>query len=154
MTIALAGGFLLILALYGFYAQVLALTLMLALTLQVYQRIDRTLANFWVAECHGKVIGCAKLFCYNTHSEAYLVYVDPAWRGQGYGSRLVQRLTKEAALPLYLASQPHRLQFYMRLGFVPLPPDAVPMIVRNRLGIDRFHEYGIVAMVFGQPKRH
>ncbi len=143
-----------VLALHGFYPQVFALLCFLSLVvLQADRHALRELSNFWVVECDGKVTGCAKLFCYDTHSEAYLVYVDPVWRGQGHGSRLVQRLTKEAAIPLYLASQPHRLQFYMRLGFVPLPPDAVPMMVRNRLGIDRFREYGIVAMVFGQGKR-
>jgi len=153
MLIAIAWVTLLaVLVLYGFYSHAFALGIMLALVLQAHQQTDKTLAPFWVAERSGKVIGCAKLFCYNTHAEAYLVYIDPAWRGQGCGSHLVKRLTEEATSPLYLASQSHRLQFYMRLGFVPLPPDALPVVVRSRLGIDRYHEYGIVGMVFGRSK--
>jgi N-acetylglutamate synthase-like GNAT family acetyltransferase len=138
-----------VLALHRSYSQVFGLSLFLSLLiLQANQYTLGALTNFWVAECDGKVIGCVKLFCYHTHSEAYLVCVDSAWRGQEVGSHLVQRLTDEATLPLYLASQPHRLQFYTRLSFVPLPPDAVPMMMRNCLGIDRFYGYGIVAMVF------
>ncbi|XGV96152.1 MAG: GNAT family N-acetyltransferase [Leptolyngbya sp. BL-A-14] len=141
---------LVVLALYGLFPHAIALALLLAFVLRAPRETDQSLAHFWVAEHNGEIIGCAKLFCYNTYSEAYLVYIAPAWRGQGYGSHLVARLTKEATLPLYLASQPHRMQFYMRLGFVPLPPDALPMIVRHRLGIDRYQKYGVVGMVFGQ----
>lgn len=148
------GALLVMLALHGFYAQVFTLSIFFSMVvLQADRHALRDLTSFWIVERDSNVIGCAKLFCHNTYSEAYLVYVDPAWRGQGYGSRLVQRLTEEATLPLYLASQPHRLQFYMRLGFVPLPTEALPMIVRSRLGIDRYHQYGIVGMVFGRSAR-
>lgn len=151
--VLVVGAWLIVLALHGFYSHALALAILLLLVLKDDWIRPRSLANFWVVDCRNEVIGCAKLLPYDSHSEAYLVYVDVTWRGQGYGSCLVQRLTEEATLPLYLASQPHRLKFYQRLGFVPVSPDALPMGIRNRLGVDRYQAYGIVAMVFGQGKR-
>lgn len=92
------------------------------------------------------------LLRYDTYAEASLVYVDAAWHGQGYGSCLVQRLKEEATLPLYLASQPHRMRFYRKLGFVPVAPEALSLVIRSRLGADRYQDYGtvaiLVAMVF------
>jgi N-acetylglutamate synthase-like GNAT family acetyltransferase len=148
VAIAITAGLLLALIRHGFYSHAIALTILFVLALQAHQWSDRTLANFWVVESGGKVIGCAKLFKYSTHSEAYLVQVDAAWRGQGYGSCLVQRLTQEASLPLYLASQPHRLAFYKRLGFVTVPTNAVPLSIRVNLGLDRYKDANIQALVF------
>ena len=145
---AIGGSLLLVLILYGFYTQAGALAIFFILALQANRSTDRTLTNFWVVECSGNVIGCAKLFRYETHSEAYLVYIDAAWRGQGYGSFLVTRLTQEATLPLYLASQPHRMAFYKRLGFVPVPTNAVPISIRINLGLDRYKDANIQALVF------
>ncbi|PSB30048.1 GNAT family N-acetyltransferase [Stenomitos frigidus] len=147
-AIAVAMGLLLVLILYGFYSHAVALGLIFALALRANQWIDRSLSNVWVVEWRGNVIGCAKLFCYETHSEAYLVYIDAQWRGQGHGSCLVQRLTQEAILPLYLASQPHRVPFYTRLRFVPVPTKAVPDSIRVNLGLDRYPSYNIQALVF------
>jgi N-acetylglutamate synthase-like GNAT family acetyltransferase len=147
-AIVLAGVILLVLILYGLYSYVIALGFIFALTLQANRGTDRSLTNVWVVERSGNVIGCAKLFCYATHSEAYLVSIDPAWRGQGYGSNLVQRLTQEATLPLYLASQPHRMAFYQRLGFVPVSTNAVPISIRINLGLDRYKNNNIQALVF------
>ena len=149
--IALAiGTLLLLLTLHGFYSHALALIVLSLLTLKDYWQISQSLTNFWVVECGGEVLGCAKLLRYSTHSEAYLVCVDAASRGQGYGSFLVRGLKEEATLPLYLASQPHRARFYRRLGFVTVPSDTLPMLIRSRLGVDRYQAYGLVAMMFGQ----
>jgi N-acetylglutamate synthase-like GNAT family acetyltransferase len=137
-----------VLILYGFYSHAVVLAILFILALQANRGTDRSLTNVWVVERSGNVIGCAKLFCYATHSEAYLVYIEPAWRGQGYGSSLVQRLTQEATLPLYLASQPHRMAFYKRLGFVPVPTNAVPISIRINLGLDRYKHTNIQALVF------
>ena len=147
-AIAISGGSLLALLQYGFYFYAIALAIVIVLALQARQWTDRTLANVWAVERDGNVIGCAKLFCYDTHSEAYLVYIDAAWRGQGCGSCLMQRLTQEATLPLYLASQPHRMAFYKRLGFVPVPTNTVPVSIRINLGLDRYKHHNIQALVF------
>ncbi|MBD2075757.1 GNAT family N-acetyltransferase [Phormidium sp. FACHB-592] len=150
MIVLAIGTLLLLLTLHGFYSHALALTVLSLLTLKDYWQVSQSPTNFWVVECDGEVLGCAKLLRYKTHSEAYLVCVDAASQGQGYGSFLMQRLKEEATLPLYLASQPHRVKFYRQLGFVTVPSDTLPTPIRSRLGVDLYQAYGLVTMVFGR----
>ena len=54
------------------------------------------------------------------------VVVDPAHRGSGYGTRLVQTLQAHAVTPLYLFCAADRAAFYRRCGFRHAAPADVP----------------------------
>ena len=84
-------------------------------------------SRFVVAEVAGKVIGAAQVQPHWDGSrELASVVVDPAWRGQGIGSRLVRTVMTRERGPLYLICRAEREAFYARLGFQVLPPEALP----------------------------
>jgi N-acetylglutamate synthase-like GNAT family acetyltransferase len=85
--------------------------------------------KFWVIEYDGKLVACAKLCRYDTHSVLYNVLVSPKWRRRGIGSFLVEHLADAANKPLYLACYPDKLSFYRRLGFVQVKRrDLAPLL--------------------------
>jgi len=53
--------------------------------------------EFWVAEVGGAVVGCGALHVmWEDLAEVRTVAVDPAWRGCGVGSRIVEQLLETA----------------------------------------------------------
>lgn len=91
--------------------------------------------NFWVAEHHHQIIGCAKLRRCNHYSLLHDVYVVPEWRSRGLGSSLVAHLGQQALRPLYLTCIPRLVPFYGRLGFTEVAAKSLPRMVQYELGL-------------------
>ncbi|HWN82517.1 MAG TPA: N-acetyltransferase [Candidatus Udaeobacter sp.] len=93
------------------------------------------LRDFKVAvDGEGRVIGCGALqFVNDGLAEIRSVAVDPAWRGSGIGSRLVRTLLTDARrigiARVFCLTR--RLDFFGRLGFVPVPMERFPEKVWN-----------------------
>jgi N-acetylglutamate synthase-like GNAT family acetyltransferase len=92
-------------------------------------------ANFWVVEHNGKLIACAKLRRYTRYSLLHDLFVLPEWRSQKVGSHLVAHVGKEATKPLYLTCLPTLMQFYLRLGFIPVSPKSLSPLLQYDLGL-------------------
>jgi N-acetylglutamate synthase-like GNAT family acetyltransferase len=82
--------------------------------------------NYWVVECEGKVVACAKWQHYDAFSELQGLYVLPRWRLQGLGSSLVERLIEQAPQPIYVLSDRRSVPFFQRFGFQIISSDALP----------------------------
>lgn len=108
-----------------------------------------TWSDYWVIEHQGKVVACARLYQNPTYSELYDLFVSPTYRRQGLGATLVQHLTTQAVLPVYLASLPQVVGFYEQLGFRSIDPHALNAGLRTRLSLTnpRFRNLGLTAMV-------
>ncbi len=91
--------------------------------------------NYWVVDCAGQIVACAKLQPFKLYTVLYDLYVLPDWRKQGLGSYIVSHLAQIATHPLYLACYPPRLSFYQRLGFTPVPPARLSTLLRYDLGL-------------------
>ncbi|MBE9182728.1 GNAT family N-acetyltransferase [Oculatella sp. LEGE 06141] len=92
-------------------------------------------SKYWVVECNGHLVACAKLCRYKTHSAIYNVFVADRWRKQGIGSCLMQQLIQEATRPLYLACFTRTISFYQQLGFSQVPPKDLSPLLRYELGL-------------------
>jgi GNAT superfamily N-acetyltransferase len=91
--------------------------------------------NFWVIEHNGKLVACAKLRCYPRYSLLHDLFVLPEWRNHQLGSCLVAQIGKKATKPLYLTCLPSLMQFYMRLGFMPVLTKTLSPLLQYDLGI-------------------
>ena len=91
--------------------------------------------KYWVIEQHGQIVACAKLCRYERYSILYNLLVAPQQRRQGLGTALVIHLSDKAVRPLYLACYPHRMSFYTRLGFEPVPARTLSHLIRHDLGL-------------------
>jgi len=86
--------------------------------------------DFFVARQAGRAAGCAGVLCVGRdYAEVKRMYVRPAYRGQGIGRHLLQRLEAHAvardirALRLEMGiAQPEAQRLYERFGFRPIPP--------------------------------
>jgi amino-acid N-acetyltransferase len=93
------------------------------------------LRDFRVAvDGNGRLIGCGALQLVNDClAEIRSIAVDPAWRGSGIGSRIVQALLRDARririARVFCLTR--RLTFFGRLGFVPVPMERFPEKVWN-----------------------
>ena len=54
------------------------------------------------------------------------IATEPAWRGQGIASAIIQRLLSENSPPLYLSTIRPTAPFYLRFGFRELAPAEMP----------------------------
>src|SRR5215475_99702 len=95
--------------------------------------------EFWVAERDGDVVGCGALHVmWEDLAEVRTLAVDPAWRGQKLGQRLVTALL-EAARDLGVRRVfvlTFETGFFRSLGFVvidgtPVPPDVYEQLLRS-----------------------
>ena len=68
------------------------------------------------------LISTARLLCPSTGScEINMVYTNPAYRGQGYATKIVKKLTKKAKGQAYLIVKKNNIaaiRSYMKAGFV------------------------------------
>ncbi len=95
--------------------------------------------EFWVADAGSAVVGCGALHVmWEDLGELRTVAVDPAWRGHGVGSRIVERLTETArALGLRrLFVLTFEVEFFARHGFrsiegTPVDPDVYEELLRS-----------------------
>lgn len=86
--------------------------------------------DFFVARQAGQPAGCAGALCVGRdYAEVKRMYVRPAYRGQGIGVQLLQRLQAHAlargirVLRLEMGVfQPAAQRLYERFGFRPIPP--------------------------------
>ena len=107
-----------------------------------------TWSDYWVIENNGSIIACAKLYEGSSTCELYDVFVVPHWRGNGFGTTLVETLVEKARYPIYLACLPNAIGFYEALGFTCTtePLDAELM---RRLSLTNVHykKLGLTPMV-------
>lgn len=95
--------------------------------------------RYWVVEYNQLLVACVALNSYSTHSELCYLFVKSAWRSQGIGSYLVKHIIQEAAPPLYLVCKPKLLQFYTLMGFLQIPWENLPGIIKSNFNIFRPH---------------
>ena len=89
----------------------------------------RHLRDFFVAEVNGQVAGCGALEIFTESlGEVRSLVVDDAWKGQGFGRLLVQRIIEEArAIGLKrLMALTYVAPFFHKLGFKTVPMDTLP----------------------------
>ncbi len=92
------------------------------------------LRDFRVALASKRLVGCGALQLVDaTLAEIRSVAVDPTWRGQGVGHRIVEALVADAkrlGLPRVFCLT-RRLDFFARQGFVEVPKERFPHKVWN-----------------------
>jgi N-acetylglutamate synthase-like GNAT family acetyltransferase len=105
--------------------------------------------RYWVMEYHGKLVGCGRLDIHPQHAEIYDLFVLPEWRSAGIGQAIMRQLIAQAPRPIYLASLPPAATFYRHLGFAPIAPRELPLLVAGRLSLNspRYRQVGLQPMV-------
>ncbi|NJO40491.1 MAG: GNAT family N-acetyltransferase [Cyanobacteria bacterium CRU_2_1] len=92
-------------------------------------------SQFWVIQGE-ELIAFGQLRNFPGVQELGSLFVAPAWRGRGFGTYLAQHLIRQATQPLYLERRADKsATFYARLGFVPVPWQAVPSPLKWKFGL-------------------
>ena len=89
----------------------------------------RHLRDFFVAEVNGRVAGCGALEIFTESlGEVRSLVVDDAWKGQGFGRLLVQRIIEEARVIglKRLMALTYVAPFFHKLDFKTVPMDTLP----------------------------
>lgn len=95
--------------------------------------------QFWLIECEGKIVACGQLRAFEGAQELGSLVVAKNWRARGLGSYLTKHLIGQATQPLYLECLGSGLvQFYTRLGFVPVAWKELPRSLSWKFGITQF----------------
>lgn len=95
--------------------------------------------NFWVAEADGHIVGAGQLRPHTDGSrELASLVVNPAYRQQGIGGRLVRQLLTLCPAPIYLFCEDGLEGYYARFGFhgvghEVLPPPLARLYAAGRL---------------------
>ena len=91
------------------------------------------LAQFWVAEHQGRVVGVAGMERYGDSGLLRSVAVVPEWRGTGIGRTLVDRVLEDGRAAgvreVYLLTTTAE-HYFPRLGFACVDRETVPAAVR------------------------
>jgi N-acetylglutamate synthase-like GNAT family acetyltransferase len=107
-------------------------------------------ARFVVAESGGRVAGCAELAPLSRGvAEVRSLVVDAAWRGQGLGSSLINRLCQRARTAGFatLCAFTHEPGHFVRLGFSITPHVWFPeKIALDCVGCAKFRTCGQVGV--------
>ena len=101
-------------------------------------QIDRIVAGSFrfVAAMDGPVLAGMGRALSDGASDAYIqdVVVARRYRGRGIGARIIQKLVDELRLAgigwIGLIGEPGTADFYLRLGFKPMP-DYTPMLLKD-----------------------
>ncbi|MCR4347372.1 MAG: N-acetyltransferase [Sulfuricaulis sp.] len=89
----------------------------------------RHLRDFFVVEVNGQVGGCGALEIFTESlGEVRSLVVDDAWKGQGFGKMLVQRIIEEARVIglKRLMALTYVAPFFHKLGFNTVAMDTLP----------------------------
>ena len=89
----------------------------------------RHLRDFFVVEVNGQVAGCGALEIFTENlGEVRSLVVDDAWKGQGFGRMLVERVAEEArTIGLKrLMALTYVAPFFHKLGFTTVAKDTLP----------------------------
>jgi len=92
---------------------------------ELYQR----LRDFFVIEVNGRVAACGALEIFTEYlGEVRSLVVDDAFKGQGFGRMLVERIIEEARLIglRQLMALTYAAPFFHKLGFKTVPKDTFP----------------------------
>jgi amino-acid N-acetyltransferase len=96
-------------------------------------------SQFWLIECGGKIVACGQLRSFKGAQELGSLVVEKKWRDRGLGSYLTKHLIQQATQPLYLECLGQKLvQFYTRLGFIPVTWQELPQSLKQKFGITQF----------------
>lgn len=88
-------------------------------------------SRFLVVEVAGQVVGAVQIRPHRDGSrELASLVVDPAWRGRGLGSMMVQALLAREPGPLYLICRTELEGFYQRFGFQRVSRPEMPPFFR------------------------
>jgi N-acetylglutamate synthase-like GNAT family acetyltransferase len=106
--------------------------------------------RYWVVEVAGQLVGCGRVDRHPHHGEIYDLFVLPEWRSRGIGQAIMSQLVAQSPTPIYLASLPTATTFYHQLGFQPIAPRELPLLVAGRLSLNspRYRQVGLQPMVF------
>ena len=93
-------------------------------------------SQFWVAEAHGRVVGCGQLRQFDEAQELGSLVVARSYRHQGIGSALTRALLVSATHPVYLECLGQSLaQFYAQLGFEVTSLAQLPMALQRKFAL-------------------
>ncbi|WP_442941985.1 GNAT family N-acetyltransferase [Nostoc sp.] len=87
--------------------------------------------RYWIAVNSYHAIAYIRVTCRSTYSILNELYVHPAYRYQGVGSRCIQYLSEVVTKPIYVLPGIGIRGFYAQLGFLPVPNDDVPQEISN-----------------------
>jgi argininosuccinate lyase/amino-acid N-acetyltransferase len=91
--------------------------------------LAKSVGEFAVTECDGKVAGCASLYVYDTGlAEIRSLSIEPGFESRGQASALVEAMVKRAEKlaierVFVLTRMP---EFFMKLGFSPISKTTMP----------------------------
>jgi amino-acid N-acetyltransferase len=96
-------------------------------------------SQFWLIECERKIVACGQLRSFKGAQELGSLVVEKKWRDRGLGSYLTKHLIQQATAPLYLECLGQKLvQFYTRLGFIPVAWQELPPSLKQKFGLTHF----------------
>jgi len=91
-------------------------------------------ARFYLIEQNGSAVALAGIECHGTDALLRSLMVQPAFRGQGLATRLVEHIQQVAAAQgataLYLLTT-DAAEYFRRLGFGVIARDAAPASIRQ-----------------------
>lgn len=109
--------------------------------------------RFVVADEGGRVVGAGQVKMHGDGArEMASIAVAPDRQGVGIGSAIVATILSVERAPLYLYCAEYNERYYLRFGFCPLAPAAMPRSLR------RIHTFvntllGALNLVTGQRRR-
>jgi amino-acid N-acetyltransferase len=95
--------------------------------------VAQGLEDFIVAEAEGRIVGAAGLERHGAYRLLRSVAVDPAWRGSGAGTVLVERLLDQAdraQVPAVYLLTTTAERYFPRFGFAPAAREEVVAEIR------------------------
>ena len=94
--------------------------------------------TFVVAEANGCLVGVVRLCEEEGHCVLRTMRVQAAFRGKGFGRRMLQAFASlVAGRDCYCLPFDHLTQFYGQIGFRSIPPASAPLHLRERLAANR-----------------
>jgi N-acetylglutamate synthase-like GNAT family acetyltransferase len=88
----------------------------------------------WMLEKRGRLIAIASLQFQQSYSTLVLLEVDKSYRGQGFGSYLVQQLCLNVPKPIYVVPRPQSINFYQKNGFSICSVEQCPKTLKQSFG--------------------
>ncbi|BCL38923.1 GNAT family N-acetyltransferase [Nostoc sp. MS1] len=102
----------------------------------------------YVVECNHRIVGVAKLLRRPGRIILRNLYVTPTYRHQGIDAALVNYTKQQFSKPIYLASVPDLVPYFISLGFIRISSDRLPYIITSDRLFSSPTTHELVPMVF------